>query len=162
MTLPASGTITIQQIAAEFGLAATAVFPGAFYGKGGAPASGTLSFADFYGRSGASVVVGNQVPSSQSLEGTLGSCTFSPSSVSVTGAGSVTYTWSIVSPSGGTWTINSGQGTSTASARVTGLTVGQTRSATLRCTIVANGVTYTRDSSLSYGRTDGGGTTMTL
>jgi hypothetical protein len=53
MTLPASGTITWQQICAEFGLdPSTAVWPASFYGKGGAPASGSLSFANFYGRSG--------------------------------------------------------------------------------------------------------------
>lgn len=52
MTLPASGAIGLGQIAAEFGIAANSVFPTAFYGLGGAPASGALSFSDFYGRSG--------------------------------------------------------------------------------------------------------------
>ena len=51
MTLPSSGPITLFQIADEFGLAHNSVFPTAFYGKGGAPSSGPLSFADFYGRS---------------------------------------------------------------------------------------------------------------
>jgi len=51
MTLPSSGPITLFQIADEFGLPHNAVFPTAFYGKGGAPSSGPLSFADFYGRS---------------------------------------------------------------------------------------------------------------
>jgi hypothetical protein len=51
VTLPAVPPISIAQIAAEFGLAATAIFPTAFYGKGGAPASGVLSFFDFLGRS---------------------------------------------------------------------------------------------------------------
>lgn len=57
MTLPASGSISLWGIASEFGLAQTAVFPTAFYGKGGAPASGALSFSNFYGRSGLSVTV---------------------------------------------------------------------------------------------------------
>lgn len=51
MTLPASGAISFFQICDEFGLPHTAVFPRDFYGKGGAPGAGTLSFADFYGRS---------------------------------------------------------------------------------------------------------------
>lgn len=52
MTLPASGTITWNQICTEFSLnPVTAVWPTNFYGKGGAPASGNLGFADFYGRS---------------------------------------------------------------------------------------------------------------
>lgn len=52
MTLQSSGPISIDEIAAEFGLANNSVFPTAFYGKGGAPSSGALSFADFYSRSG--------------------------------------------------------------------------------------------------------------
>jgi hypothetical protein len=56
MTLPASGAISLGQIAAEFGLASSSAFPSAFYGKGGAPGSGALSFSDFYGRSGASPI----------------------------------------------------------------------------------------------------------
>lgn len=52
MTLPASGAISLSQIAGEFGLATNSTFPAAFYGKGGAPASGVLRFGDFYGRTG--------------------------------------------------------------------------------------------------------------
>lgn len=51
MTLPASFPISWQQICNEFGLAYTSSWPSAFYGKGGAPASGNLSFSDFLGRS---------------------------------------------------------------------------------------------------------------
>lgn len=51
MTLPASFPISWQQICDEFGLAYTSSWPSAFYGKGGAPASGNLSFSDFLGRS---------------------------------------------------------------------------------------------------------------
>lgn len=55
MTLPASGNINWNQICAEFSLnPATAVWPSSFYGKGGAPASGALSFSNFYGRSAGS------------------------------------------------------------------------------------------------------------
>lgn len=51
MTLPLAPPITITQIAAEFSIPATSIFPGAFYGLGGAPASGVLGFLDFLGRS---------------------------------------------------------------------------------------------------------------
>jgi len=66
MTLPASGPISLTQIAAEFGLPANSAFPAAFYGKGGAPASGPLSFADFYGRSAFTL---SKAPSSIAVSG---------------------------------------------------------------------------------------------
>ena len=51
MTLPV-GTKTWDQICAEFGMnPRTAVWPADFYGKGGVPSSGPLSFADFDGKS---------------------------------------------------------------------------------------------------------------
>ena len=51
MTLPGSGPISLGQIADEFGISRQAPFPAAFYGRGGAPSGGPLSFASFYGRS---------------------------------------------------------------------------------------------------------------
>ena len=51
MTLPSSGPLSISQIAGEFGVALPCVFPDAFYGKPGVPASGTLSLSQFYGLS---------------------------------------------------------------------------------------------------------------
>jgi len=51
MTLPASGAISLFQVADEFGLPRDTAFPAGFYGKGGAPSSGALGFSDFYGRS---------------------------------------------------------------------------------------------------------------
>lgn len=111
---------------------------------------------------GGSAIVSAITPASQSLSGTLASQTFTPSTLTVTGAASVTYTWSFLSSINGTWTINAGQGTSGGVARVTGVTDGTTASATFRCTIVADGVTYTRDTTLDYTRDTGGGTTMTL
>jgi len=51
MTLPASGAISLNQIADEFSLAHNSVFPTAYYGKGGAPSSGVLTFTNFYGLS---------------------------------------------------------------------------------------------------------------
>ncbi len=51
MTLPPSGQISLNDICAEFNIPNNAPFPNSFYGLGGAPSSGPLSFADFYGRS---------------------------------------------------------------------------------------------------------------
>lgn len=54
MTLPSSGSLSISQIAAEFEVALPCVFPDAFYGKPGVPASGPLTLPDsFYGLSNA-------------------------------------------------------------------------------------------------------------
>lgn len=55
MTLPLSGPISIggsgtSDITTEFGMSPDTTFPGGFYGLGGAPSSGPLSFSDFYGR----------------------------------------------------------------------------------------------------------------
>ena len=164
MTLPASGLISLSQIRTEFSLPANALFPGAFYGKGGAPAAGTLKFSDFYGRSASAATVSAITPATQSLGNTTAGQTFSPSTLTVTGAASVTYTWSFVGSSGGTWAVNAGQGTSGGVARVTGVADATTAFATFRCTVVADGVTYTRDTSLEYSRDSGGvvGATMTL
>lgn len=47
-----SNPITWNNMCTEFSLnPATAIWPASFYGKGGAPASGTLGFQDFVGRS---------------------------------------------------------------------------------------------------------------
>lgn len=51
MTLPNSGPLSISQIAAEYGVSLPCVFPDAFYGKPGIPASGALSISTFYGKS---------------------------------------------------------------------------------------------------------------
>lgn len=51
MVLPASGPISIGQIADEFGIPRTTPFGSGFWGLGGAPASGPLKVSDFYGRS---------------------------------------------------------------------------------------------------------------
>lgn len=55
MTLQASGAISLANLATEFALASSSPLS-AFYGKGGAPASGALSLADFYGRSNAAPI----------------------------------------------------------------------------------------------------------
>lgn len=57
MTLPASGPISLNDLAAEFLLPTNSAFPSTFYGKGGAPSSGPLSLQDFYGRSNFSLSI---------------------------------------------------------------------------------------------------------
>jgi hypothetical protein len=111
---------------------------------------------------GGVVTVSAIAPATEDDSGTLASNTFGAHTLTVTGAASVTYTWSFPTFDIGAWTINSGQGTAGAIPRVTSVADATTASATLRCTVVAGGVTYTRDCSLSYSRDTGGGTTMTL
>lgn len=107
-------------------------------------------------------VVSAITPSSQSLGGTLAGQTFSPSSLTVTGGGTPTYVWSFPSSGPGTWSVFSGQGTDTATARVTSAPDGAQSAATFRCTVTVDGVDYIRDTTLTYDRDSGGGATMTL
>lgn len=79
MTLPGSGPISINDIAAEFGLPNNSPFPDAFYGKGGAPSSGPLSFADFYGRSN------NKITATKTSVRALGYGASDLSTITVTG-----------------------------------------------------------------------------
>jgi hypothetical protein len=89
-----SNPITWANLCTEFSLdPLTAVFPASFYGKGGAPATGVLSFQDFVGRSGG----GSYTPTPGTYSYTdNGVTTGGPgSSVIVTSiAGSVPWTWS--------------------------------------------------------------------
>ena len=52
MTIVSSGQISIQSIVNEFGGSAPHALS-EYYGSGGAPSSGEISIADFYGRSNA-------------------------------------------------------------------------------------------------------------
>lgn len=64
------------------------------------------------------------------------------------------YTWSVISQSGGTFTIFSGQGTATAVARVTGVLPATTATATLRCAVdIGAGSIVNVDVPLSYENT---------
>jgi hypothetical protein len=89
-----SNPITWANLCTEFSLnPLTAVFPASFYGKGGAPASGTLGFQDFVGRSGG----GSYTPTPGTYSYTDNGLTNGNpgSSVTVTSiSGSVAWTWS--------------------------------------------------------------------
>jgi len=150
MTLPASGTITLAQIAAEFGLASTAVFPTAFYGKGGAPASGTLRFSDFYGRSG---VTFNPVGGTYNQsDGGLSQA----QSFTITATAAVVWTWS---KTGSAATCNVVSGNSATSITFTVGVGTSDRSATF--TVSAGGKNWTITISTT-GDGGGVGATMTL
>lgn len=99
MTLPLSGPLVLGSggnLTTEFGLAANAVFPTAYYSKGGAPASGPLSMTDFYGRSNTATAtvtpdpVNGNVAASPSNFGPTATCAV------VGGVGPFTYAYSRV------------------------------------------------------------------
>lgn len=92
MTLPAAPPIDFNSICTEFGLApATVVFPRDFYSKGGAPASGNLSFADFLGRSAATF---DEPPGTYSVDdpGHTGAASFT-----INASAAVVWNWTKVS-----------------------------------------------------------------
>lgn len=59
MALPASGTITLLQIATEFGGTAPHSLSEYYAAAAGVPASGAISFSDFYGKSAEAVSISN-------------------------------------------------------------------------------------------------------
>ena len=144
MTLAASGALGIgtgtanRDIAVEFGLASNAVFPTAFYGKGGAPASGALSFADFYGRSNAATATASPDP----VSGSASTASFAIGSAfcGVTGGvGPFTYAWVKL---GGDAKINiTGSTTSaTVNFQATAMSPGSgVLTATFRCDVTDTG-----------------------
>lgn len=100
MTLPTAPPISWTQICAEFALTATtAVWPRDFYGKGGAPASGNLSFADFLGRSGLTY---SPNPGSYS-DDEVGTATYT-----VYASAAVVWTWSRTAGTAGAVTDQNG------------------------------------------------------
>lgn len=70
----------------------------------------------------------------------------------ITGPAPTSYTWSIINVFGGTWSIFSGAGTSTAVAQVTSVTVGLAVTAELQCAVLSGGVTYYLSATLNYER----------
>lgn len=133
MTLPASGSISWNQICAEFGMTPGAsVWPRDFYGKGGAPSSGNLSFSDFYGRSN---VTFNPVPGSYFNNGLNGS------SLGVSASKAVVWTYSITGSA--TATVVSG-------GTAAGITFSNSKgqSASINLTATVDGQSYSWDLTL--------------
>jgi hypothetical protein len=97
LTLVASGPISIYDIADEFQLAHNAIWPGAFYGLGGAPASGALALRDFYGRSNV-IFTPDGGSVSASATGT----------VAITLTCNKAATWTFSPPAGVSYSVNPG------------------------------------------------------
>jgi len=139
MTLQSSGAISLNDITAEFGLAADSVFPTKFYGLGGAPASGALSFADFYGRSNVIFTPDGGDLSDSGLGG-----------VNMTLSCNKTATWTYTysgSPNGSSSPLSGGSGTSVVFSIYTDGST--TESGTWQVTGVSGGVTRTYTVSLT-------------
>lgn len=101
-----SNPITWQNMCAEFSLnAATAVFPRDFYSKGGAPATGTLGFQDFVGRSNGSSAATYSAPGGTTQTSTVTDAT---ATVIITANKAVTWTYTRTSGTLGTVSIASG------------------------------------------------------
>jgi hypothetical protein len=136
MTLQASGAISLAQLAAEFGLPANTPFPTGFYGKGGAPASGALSFADFYGRTnGTPAPSFTATPSSTSPSATASTVAVTTAAVTLTingGTGPYSYAWTKLS--GDAITAVSPTAAST-QFRGAAMNVDEVRTAAFRCTV---------------------------
>lgn len=76
--------------------------------------------------------------------------TFPAFTVTVAGGSPTSFTWGFTGPSGGSFIISTGQGTPTASPRVTSVAAGSTATATLFCDVVVNGQTTRVTAALSY------------
>jgi hypothetical protein len=151
MTLPTSGPISIDMICTEFSLPNNSVFPTAFYGKGGAPASGPLSLEDFYGRS--AVLDVSITPTTVSATGTTSTLTTPPATASASnGTGPYTYSWT-ENPGGDPCTA-SNPTSATTTFTFTGVEVGSPVAASWTCTVTdAYGATGSHAISANATRT---------
>lgn len=132
MTLPASGPITWNQICDEFGLPHSSVWPRDFYGKGGAPSSGALSFSHFYGLSGSAAF--------QPMGGAYSDDEIGTASYTITASSPVVWTWTKTSGIAGTANVASGSSASSITFSVSG-TPSATKSQTFN--VSAGGQSWT-------------------
>lgn len=79
------------------------------------------------------------------------SYTFSAETATPSSGTPSSYTWS-VSGYPGTWSVLAGQGTATATLRVTGVASGDNASGVVSCAVVVGGITYYGSAMLDYGR----------
>ena len=96
-------------------------------------------------------------PASQSLGGTTANKQFSAETVTITGdSAGATYNWTVTPNDEYSWSIVSGQGTSSCIAQVTGVVSseggGDPASGTLQCDVTVAGVTKSISASLDYTR----------
>lgn len=118
------------------------------YRRRGPNVSGVLCFQAIGGVN-ASVTV-TISPISISNSGTPSFKTFASCTVTVTGGTVSSYTWSNGNPQYGTWTVDSGQGTATAAAKVTNVIGHETATCDWTCTVIVAGATYVITAPLSY------------
>lgn len=89
-------------------------------------------------------------PSMQAASGTTQIYTFAAETVTVGGAVSPTYVWSMTGGAAATWIILSGQGTASCVVKVSNMLNGLDDNVTLTCTVTSSGVTKTISAFLSY------------
>jgi hypothetical protein len=132
MTLPASGTITLTMIAAEYGESLPRTLTH-YYGKPGLPASGAIKFSDFYGKE---AITFTPVP------GTYDDSNSGTSTLTVSSNIAVPWTYTKASST----TASSTSGTTTTSITFTVTSTGSgghlSRSDTVILSTTYNGVTY--------------------
>ncbi len=153
MTLPTAGPISLGQITSEFGLPANSLFPNAFYGKGGAPSSGSLSFGNFYGRGvgGAAPALGLTLSPASLTRATpnaslTANCVANPTG----GTAPYSYAWSKVS--GGAIVLTS-TNTQTTTVSAAALGPAETRTAVFQCIVTdAAAATKTATLNVSFSR----------
>lgn len=93
-------------------------------------------------------------PGDQFPSGTASTFDFSSETISVNGfAGGATYNWVLTNQLGGTFSVLSGQGTNTATVRVTGVPSLGLATATVECTVTIGGISKTVTANLQYSRT---------
>jgi hypothetical protein len=163
VTLPLSGPISFFQICDEFSLAHTSVWPAAFYGKGGAPSSGALSFSDFYGRSSGTTYSPAQGSYSATDNQTYNFLTGAHYTVSA--SASVAWTWTMTGSTASVTVVNQTNTVISSGASATAVTFSLKAAANstqrnVTITLSSGGKTWTLN--LTANGDGGGGATMTL
>jgi hypothetical protein len=151
MTTP-TGTISLSQVNTELGAASNAPISlnqSNVRTLAGVP-SGPISMDNLRGKTNFTFTV-SMSPTSQTLSGTTVNRSFAATTATASTGTPTSYTWSITNDLTGVYSIQSGQGTATAIARVLNAQGGGTQhSAILVCSVVVNGVTSTGSSNLQY------------
>jgi hypothetical protein len=89
-------------------------------------------------------------PVERAESGFANSFTFGSFTATVTGGSPTAIVWSIRNAGGGTWTVNSGQGTLVAAPRVTGIPNGGGVGADFTVTVTVAGVDYSASAFVFY------------
>ena len=76
--------------------------------------------------------------------------TFAACTVTTTGGTPSSWLWTNEAPDIGVWSVNSGQGTASAAARVAGVSGTTEASCTFQCATTVNGVVYYNSTALTF------------